>query len=180
MYYSFRILQLRENGILDKLVHKHFGMLKNQVCAPDHHVAQSTLSVEDVWPVFVVLGAGLALSIIVLLIEHIWSMIMDVCTLLFSVKKNWHSKSGSSYLKCTIICLSTGSKVNASYRNICMKNRQFSHLAIAVSPRNEMESSGHAWLDGCNFQQKRLLAPTGYRHRHPADENIDDAGNLLE
>ena len=105
MYYSFRILQLRENGILDKLVHKHFGMLKNQVCAPDHHVAQSTLSVEDVWPVFVVLGAGLALSIIVLLIEHIWSMIMDVCTLLFSVKKNWHSKSGSSYLKCTIIFL---------------------------------------------------------------------------
>ena len=54
---------------------------------------------------------------------------------------------------------------------------QFPHLAIAVSPRLEVESSGHAWLDGCNFQRKRLLVPMGYRHRYPADENIDDAGN---
>ena len=57
---------------------------------------------------------------------------------------------------------------------------EFPHLAIAVSPRLEVKSSGHAWLDGCNFQRKRLLAPTGYRHRNPADENIDDAGNLQE
>ena len=33
---------------------------------------------------------------------------------------------------------------------------------------------------GCYVQRKRLLAPTGCRHRHPADENIDDAGNLHE
>ena len=51
---------------------------------------------------------------------------------------------------------------------------QFPHLAITVSPRLEVESSGHAWLEGCNFQRKRPLAPTGYRHRHPADENIDE------
>ena len=57
---------------------------------------------------------------------------------------------------------------------------EFPHLAIAVSPRLEVESSGHAWLDGCNFQRKRLLAPMGYRHRHPADENIDAAGSLHE
>ena len=54
----------------------------------------------------------------------------------------------------------------------------------------EVESSGHAWLDGCNFQQKRLLAPTGYLQRQPActedagaaDENIDmdDPGNLYK
>ena len=43
---------------------------------------------------------------------------------------------------------------------------QFAHLAIAVSPRLEVESSGHAWLDGCNFQRKQLLAPTEYRQRH--------------
>ena len=55
---------------------------------------------------------------------------------------------------------------------------EFPHLAIAVSPRLEVKSSGHAWLDGCNFQRKRLLAPTGYSHRHPANENIDDVGNL--
>ena len=35
----------------------------------------------------------------------------------------------------------------------------FPHLAIAVSPRLEVESSSHAWLDGCNFQWKQLLAP---------------------
>ena len=40
---------------------------------------------------------------------------------------------------------------------------QFPHFAIAVSPRLEVESSGHAWLDGCNFQRKRLLG----RQRHP-------------
>ena len=54
---------------------------------------------------------------------------------------------------------------------------QFPHLAIAVSPRLEVESSGHAWLDGCNFQRKQLLAPTEYRQRcaensGAADENI--------
>ena len=43
---------------------------------------------------------------------------------------------------------------------------QFPHLAIAVSPRMEVKSSGHAWLDGCNFQRKRLLAPTQCRQRH--------------
>ena len=57
---------------------------------------------------------------------------------------------------------------------------QFPHLATAVSPRLEVESNGHAWLDRCNFQRKRLLATTEYRHRQPADENIDDAGNLHE
>ena len=57
---------------------------------------------------------------------------------------------------------------------------EFPHLAIAVSPWLEVESSDHAWLGGCNFQRKRLLVPTGYRHRHPTDENIDDAGNLHE
>ena len=57
---------------------------------------------------------------------------------------------------------------------------EFPHLAIVVSPRLEVESRGHAWLDGCNFQQKWLLAPTWYSQRHPADENIDDAGNLHE
>ena len=43
---------------------------------------------------------------------------------------------------------------------------EFPHLAIVVSPRLEVESSGHAWLDGCNFQRKQLLAPE-YRQRHP-------------
>ena len=47
-----------------------------------------------------------------------------------------------------------------------IKRKQFPHLAIAVSPRLEVESSGHAWLDGCNFQRKQLLAPTEYRQRH--------------
>ena len=32
---------------------------------------------------------------------------------------------------------------------------QFGHLAIAVSPRLEVEIGGHASLDGCNFQRKR-------------------------
>ena len=95
---SFRILRLRENGILDKLVRKHFGMLKNQLCTPDHHVTQSTLSVVDVWPVFVVLGAGLALSVIALLIEHIWPMLIDVYTLFLSLKKNWHPQCSLTYL----------------------------------------------------------------------------------
>ena len=45
-------------------------MMKNQDCVPDRHVTQSSLSVVDVLPVFVVLGAGLALSWLVLLIEH--------------------------------------------------------------------------------------------------------------
>ena len=71
MAYSSRIRQLREDGILDKLERKHFGMMKNQVCAPDRHVTQSALSVVDVWPVFVVLGGGLALGWLVLLIEHV-------------------------------------------------------------------------------------------------------------
>ena len=68
--------------------------------------------------------------------------------------------------------------------NICdsESGTQFPHLAIAVSPRLEVESSGHAWLDGCNFQRKQPLAPTEYHQRHfvqiPADENIDDTGNL--
>ena len=50
----------------------------------------------------------------------------------------------------------------------------------------EVESSGHAWLDGCNFQQKQLLAPNEYLQRHPlctedsgaAEENLNDLGNL--
>ena len=46
---------------------------------------------------------------------------------------------------------------------------QFPHLAIAVSPRLEVKSSGHTWLDGCNFQRKRLLAPTGYAIATRAD-----------
>ena len=45
-------------------------------------------------------------------------------------------------------------------------SKQFPHLAIAVSPRMEVKSSGHAWLDGCNFQRKRLLCPTQCRQRH--------------
>ena len=32
---------------------------------------------------------------------------------------------------------------------------EFGHLAIAVSPRLEVEIGGHASLDGCNFQRKR-------------------------
>ena len=63
-------------------------MMKNQVFTPDHRVAQSTLSVVDVWPRFVVLDAGLALSSIALLIEHIWQMFMDVYTMLLSMNNN--------------------------------------------------------------------------------------------
>ena len=36
-----------------------------------------------------------------------------------------------------------------------MSRSQFGHLAIAVSPRLEVEIGGHASLDGCNFQRKR-------------------------
>ena len=36
---------------------------------------------------------------------------------------------------------------------------EFPHVAIAVSPQLEVESNGHAWLDVCNCQRKRLLAP---------------------
>ena len=36
-----------------------------------------------------------------------------------------------------------------------LKPRKFGHLAIAVSPRLEVEIGGHASLDGCNFQRKR-------------------------
>ena len=36
---------------------------------------------------------------------------------------------------------------------------KFPHLAIAVSPQLEVESSGHASMDGCNFQRKQLLPP---------------------
>ena len=43
---------------------------------------------------------------------------------------------------------------------------QFGHLAIAVSPRLEVEISGHASLGGCNFQRKRP-GPTEYCQRHP-------------
>ena len=50
---------------------------------------------------------------------------------------------------------------NMSARSLAMNKRcnmlhllQFPHLAIAVSPRLEVESSGHAWLDGCNFHQR--------------------------
>ena len=49
---------------------------------------------------------------------------------------------------------------------LILSQPQFPHLAIAVSPRMEVKSSGHAWLDGCNFQRKRLLAPTQCRQRH--------------
>ena len=62
--------------------------------------------------------------------------------------------------------------------------KQLPHLAIVVSPQLEMESSGHAWLDGCNFQRKWLLAPmeyvsdTLYLGFRAADENMDDTGNL--
>ena len=44
---------------------------------------------------------------------------------------------------------------------------QFPHLAIAVSPRLGVKNSSHAWLDGCNLQRKRLLAPTECHQRHP-------------
>ena len=40
---------------------------------------------------------------------------------------------------------------------------QFGHLAIAVSPRLEVEIGGHASLDGCNFQRKRP-GPHGVPH----------------
>ena len=36
-----------------------------------------------------------------------------------------------------------------------LRPSEFGHLAIAVSPRLEVEISGHASLDGCNFQRKR-------------------------
>ena len=77
---SFRIQRLHENGVLHKLVNKHFALTKCRVCAPDHHVTQSALSVVDIWPIYVVLGAGLALSWFVLLFEHICKLYMDVCT----------------------------------------------------------------------------------------------------
>ena len=79
-----------------------------------------------------------------------------------------------------------------SARSLAMNKRcnilhllQFPHLAIAVSPRLEVESSGHAWLDGCNFQRKQLPAPHGVPpaplcvdNSGAANENIDDSGNL--
>ena len=60
---------------------------------------------------------------------------------------------------------------------------QFPHLAIAVSQRLEVKSSGHAWLDGCNFQRKQLLVPTEYRQSHfvqrVQEQPIrNDTGNL--
>ena len=51
--------------------------------------------------------------------------------------------------------------------------KEFPHLAFAVSPRLEVESSGHDWLDGCNFQRKQLLAPTEYRQRHPVQRILE-------
>ena len=39
--------------------------------------------------------------------------------------------------------------------SFCSVHKQFGHLAIAVSPRLEVEIGGHASLDGCNFQRKR-------------------------
>ena len=41
---------------------------------------------------------------------------------------------------------------------------QFRHLAIAVSLRLEVEISGHASLDGCNFQ--RFLSMMGLKSIH--------------
>ena len=54
-------------------------------------MTQSRLSVVDVWPVFVVLGAGLALSWFVLLIEHVYKLSMDVYTLAAHVKPKWRN-----------------------------------------------------------------------------------------
>ena len=44
--------------------------MKSDVCVPDRHVAQSVLRIADVWPIFGVLGAGLALSWVMLSMEH--------------------------------------------------------------------------------------------------------------
>ena len=64
---------------------------------------------------------------------------------------------------------------------------EFPHLAIAISPRLEVESRGYAWLGGCNFQRKQLQAPGphGVPQAPPCadnsgatDEYIDHAGNL--
>ena len=56
--------------------------------------------------------------------------------------------------------------------------QNFGHLAIAVSPRLEVEIGGHASLDGCNFQRKRP-GPHGVPpappcvHRLPCVNNND-------
>ena len=55
---------------MDKLEQDYFGLMKSNVCVPDHHFAQYALGISDVWPIFVVLGAGTALSLILLSLEH--------------------------------------------------------------------------------------------------------------
>ena len=61
---------MRETGILDKFEHKYFGLLKENVCGPDLEAAQYVLGTGDVWPIFVVLAAGIAISSIVLTMEY--------------------------------------------------------------------------------------------------------------
>ena len=82
------------------------------------------------------------------------------------VYKQYHTEIACnfyhSYRTCKIISETQISMVQWLASHI----QQFPHLAIAVSPRMEVKSSGHAWLDGCNFQRKRLLAPTQCHQRH--------------
>ena len=89
---SFRIQRLRESGVLYKLERKHFDLRKNQVCTPDHDVAQSTLGTADVWSMFVVLGGGIALGSVVLLIEY---MMYTVQKYLRSSIKSEQRQSGN-------------------------------------------------------------------------------------
>ena len=62
---------MHETGVLDKLEYEHFDLMNNNSCLRNHHVAQSVLGIEDIWSLFVVLGAGLTLSSIVLYIEYL-------------------------------------------------------------------------------------------------------------
>ena len=89
------------------------------------------------------------------------------------VKNRREIETEAMNIKCVDVVIYLGVTIdekltwNAHVENVCNSLLKFPHLAIAVSPQMEVKSSGHVWLDGCNFHRKRLLASTQCRQRHP-------------
>ena len=67
----FRIIQLHEFGILDKLQTKYYRWLREDPCGPDSTATSEVLALKDIWPLFVLVAAGFGVSLVMLGLEAI-------------------------------------------------------------------------------------------------------------
>ena len=65
--YIFRMIDLHEMGILKYLEKRHF--IERHSCGANLRPDSSPLYINDVWPVFVILAAGLATSTLCVVVE---------------------------------------------------------------------------------------------------------------